>query len=149
MSFKLILHLSYLLPVICFLIFGRKQFARPMILMLFYSIAFFLLLSYYKTLTGWVDQGFYSTFYTFLEYLLFTSFMFLNISSSRLRKIIIVLSIGFIFFQVVYLLNTRIKNLDTVAVGVETILLFSYVICFRVYIKIKKAICLMLLPVLH
>lgn len=98
--------------------------------MLIYSIAFFLLLNYYKKLTNWLDQGFYSSFYTFLEYVVFTSFIFLNISSRRIRTVLIILSAAFVIFQGVYLLNTSIKNLDTVAVGVETILLFSYVICF-------------------
>ena len=130
LSFKLILHISYLFPLICFFILRRKQFKPFIILMLFYAVSFFLLLSYYRTLTKWVDQGFYSTFYTFLEYLLFTSFILLNILSSRLRKLVVTLSIGFVIFQVVYLLNTSIKNLDTIAIGVETILLFSYVICF-------------------
>ena len=98
--------------------------------MLVYSIAFFLLLYYYKTLTKWFGQDFYSTAYTFLEYLLFTSFIFLNISNKRIRKVIIILSLGFIIFQSVYLFNIHIKGLDTLAIGIETILLFSYVICF-------------------
>ena len=105
--------------------------------MLVYSIAIFLLLSYYETLTKWVDQGHYSSFYTFLEYFLFTSFIFLNISNKQIRNVIIILSIGFVIFQGVYLINTNIKNLDTMAIGVETILLFSYVICFF-YEQFKK-----------
>ena len=130
MSFNLVLHISYLLPLICFLIFGRKQLKTFTILMLVYSIAFFLLLYYYKTLTKWFGQDFYSTAYTFLEYLLFTSFIFLNISNKRIKKAIIILSLGFIIFQSVYLFNIHIKGLDTLAIGIETILLFSYVICF-------------------
>lgn len=138
MSFKLVLHISYLLPLICFLIFGRKQFKPLIILMLVYSSVFFLLLNYYKSLNKLFDQSFYSSFYTFLEYFLFTSFIFLNISSQWIRKSIIALSIGFVIFQAVYLLYSDIKNLDTVAIGVETILLFSYVICFF-YEQFKKS----------
>ena len=131
MSFNLAFQLTYLLPVVCFLIFARKQLKALTILMLVYSITFFLLLFYYKELTTkWFDQGFYSTVYTFLEYLLFTSFIFLNISNKILRKIIIILSIGFVVFQSIYLLDSNIKSLDTLAIGIETILLFSYIICF-------------------
>jgi hypothetical protein len=43
----------------------------------------------------------------------------------------IILSIGFVIFQSVYLLNAADNNdLDSLSIGVETILLFSYVICF-------------------
>ena len=106
--------------------------------MLVYSAAFFLLLYYYRTLTKWFDQGFYSTVYTFLEYLLFTAFIFLNISNNRTRKILIILSLGFVIFQSIYLLNTNMEDdLDTLPIGVETILSFSYVICFF-YEQFKK-----------
>ena len=129
-SLSLVLQFSYLLPIVCFLIFGRKQLKAITILMLVYSIAFFLLLFYYKEITKWVDQGLYSTIYTFLEYFLFTSFIFLNISNKVLRRVIIILSIGFIVFQSIYLLSNTINSLDTLPIGIETILLFLYVICF-------------------
>jgi len=142
LSLELILHISYLFPVVCFFLFGKKQFRINILLILFYSIAFFFLLIYFETLRDWVNQfrnlkGFYSSFYTFLEYLFFTSFIFLNLSSKALKRLIIYLSIGFVCFQIVYFLGSKFKSLDTVAIGVETILLFTYVISFF-YEQFKK-----------
>jgi len=135
LSFDLILNISYLLPIIFFLLFGKRQLKINIILLLVYSIVFCLLLTYFEDLRDWVNsfpslKGFYSNFYTFLEYLFFTSFIFLNISSKRIRQTIIFLSIGFVVFQTIYFLTFNFKNLDTIPIGVETILLFAYVICF-------------------
>ena len=142
MSLELILHISYLLPTICFLFFGRRQLRLASVLMLCYSVVFFFLLIYFEDLRDWVNQfqnfkGFYSSVFTFLEYLFFTSFIFLNLSGKKLRRAIIFLSIAFVCFQIIYFLNSKFKSLDSVAIGVETILLFAYVIAFF-YEQFKK-----------
>ena len=133
--FEIVLHYSYLLPIICFLFLGKKQMKINTLLIVAYSIVFFLLLIFIDELNSWINQhtgfkGFYLSFYTFLEYIFFTSFIYINISSKTLKKAFIYLSVGFVIFQVIYYLNFTIKNLDSVPIGVETILLFGYVIFF-------------------
>jgi hypothetical protein len=46
------------------------------------------------------------------------------------KKLIVVLSIGFLVFQVFYFLTADIKRLDSLGIGIETILLFIYIILF-------------------
>jgi len=135
LSFSFILQISYLLPLVCFLLFGKKLFRVPPLLLIIYSAAFYLLLTYFEDIKDWVDRfqplkGVYSNFYTFLEYTFFTLIIFFNISSRSLKKIIIALSIAFVVFQTVYFLTSKFGTLDTLAIGVETILVFGYIICF-------------------
>lgn len=145
LSFSATLNYSYLLPVLPVILvafLGKKQFTINIILIITYSVIFYFLLTYFEDLKKWVNhfeglKGFYFSFYTFLEYLFFTSFIFFNILSRKLRKSIIYFSIGFIVFQFVYFLNYKLKNLDTIPIGVETILLFTYVI-FYFYEQFKS-----------
>lgn len=142
LSFNLVLYTTYLLPVICFLIFGKRQFKTSIVLLLVYSIVFYLLLTFFEDLRDWINQfeslkGLYSNFYTFLEYNFFTSFIFINIASKKVRTATIYLSIAFVVFQATYFLTSKFKSLDSVGIGVETILLFGYVIYFF-YEQFKK-----------
>ena len=70
----------------------------------------------------------YITVYTSLEYFFF-SFIIANlIQNIKVRKILIGLSICFYLFQLVYFFNAKFKPVDSIPIGVESILIFSYTI---------------------
>jgi hypothetical protein len=54
----------------------------------------------------------------------------LNINSKLLRKIIAALSILFVVFHILFYLTVSINRLDSIPVGVETILLFIFIFLF-------------------
>lgn len=68
--------------------------------------------------------------YTFLEYLAFTYLLYIKIQSTIFRRIIYVLSIFFIAFQFFHYFTIRLDVIDSLPIGVETILLFTYIIFY-------------------
>lgn len=56
--------------------------------------------------------------------------MWTNIKKRSLRFIIQVLSIAFIIFQIIFYLSQQGAKLDTVPVGIETILIFIFIFFF-------------------
>jgi hypothetical protein len=72
----------------------------------------------------------FSNSYTLIEYLFFSTFLFLEIRTKKFRQIIILLSVIFVAFLVFYFLTHPFKRLDTVPIGIETILLLIYIFLF-------------------
>ena len=96
---------------------------------LLYGLTCFLLLFFYSELPKYL-RGYYFTFYTFFEYAVFAALFYFNLSSPLLRKVIIIASLCFLAFQFVYLFTAQIQSLDSVPIGIETILIFVYIFCF-------------------
>lgn len=98
-----------------------------------YGILFFLLLFLIDPANRLIPEPYlriYQTFYTFSEYLFFTYILFQSIVIKQMRTIILIFSIFFICFLVYDYLNTRPGRLDSIPVGVETILIFIYISFF-------------------
>lgn len=72
----------------------------------------------------------YALSYTVLEYVFFSIFLVLHISSKKTRTLIVILSIFFFFFLTFYYLTAKVVRLDSIPVGIETILLFIYIFLF-------------------
>ena len=73
----------------------------------------------------------YLNLYTLLEYLFFSYLLFSSIQTKKLKNIIIFFSICFAIFQIsIYFLNSKIHRLDSISVGIETILIFIYIFLF-------------------
>lgn len=120
---------SYLLLPLTFLITLFKS--RKTILFSVYGLIFFLLNFFlYLFDTSHVLRKVYSSSYTFLEYLFFTWALWREIRNRKLRIAILILSISFYIFQVFYFFNSTINHIDSVPVGIETILLFIYILFF-------------------
>jgi hypothetical protein len=75
--------------------------------------------------------------YTFIEYLAFTFLIYQKIQSPIFRKIILILSICFIAFQFFHYFTIKLKVVDSLPIGVETILIFAYII-FYFYEQFKQ-----------
>jgi hypothetical protein len=76
-------------------------------------------------LTEKYEYIFYYLF-TLLEYLIFSSFLYLSISSPGFRKLIIGMSVVFMIFAIGYLTFVPPHKIDSVSIGIETILIILY-----------------------
>lgn len=65
-------------------------------------------------------------FFTLFEYATFSYILWLNIKKITFRKLIIILSISFCIFLIVYDLSAKVRRLDSIPIGFETILILSY-----------------------
>lgn len=119
---------SYLLLPLTFLITIQKT--RKTFSFFIYGTIFFLLLFWGNGLTNLDLQKLISNSYTFLEYLFFTSVLWREIRSQKFRIIIATLSLLFFAFQIFYFFNASFFKIDTIPIGIETILLFIYILFF-------------------
>jgi hypothetical protein len=119
---------SYLLLPLTFLITILKT--RKTILFFVYGIIFFLLNLFLYLYTSPALQKFYLNSYTFLEYLFFTWVLWKEIRNRKLRMAMLILSVLFFAFQVFYFFNSSINHIDSVPVGIETILQLVYILFF-------------------
>jgi hypothetical protein len=119
-----------LLPLGALLLFLIKKIRIPkeVITILLYCVVLFTILKLYPLLKD--QKKLYDIIFTFLEYSFFTLFLWFIIVNKNFKKIIIGLSFCFYSFQVVYFIIDKSDRLDSIPVGVETILLFIYIIYF-------------------
>ena len=66
--------------------------------------------------------------YTLFEYIFLAYLISISIQNKKIKKLILSLSICFIIFQVVF--GSKIYRLDSISIGIETILLFIYIFLF-------------------
>jgi hypothetical protein len=73
-------------------------------------------------------QRYYFLVYTLVEYLFLAYLIFTAITKKVLKFIVLFFSVGFIIFQLGFDLGAN--ELDSISIGIETILLFIYIIFF-------------------
>ena len=129
---KLFLHIVYfsylILPLTFLFSKNRKKGFIPITIAL-YGIVFFLLLQLYQYLPR-TTKTIYQSFYTYFEYFVFAFFFWSNIKSKKLKKFILISSVLFFVFQLVYIFTTEVNRLDSIPISIETILLFVYIFFF-------------------
>ncbi|HWJ30051.1 MAG TPA: hypothetical protein VNS32_26150 [Flavisolibacter sp.] len=125
--FLYIAQLSAALPFL-FYIFNFKRARKQkglgtIALYSFYASAINLIL----LLGAFPDLGlFLRSSYTLFEFLFFSYFFFSTTRSASFKKLIIFLSALFALFTVIYYLLTPVKNIDSVPIGIESILIISF-----------------------
>jgi len=75
--------------------------------------------------------------FTIIEYLLISSYLHYIIKSISFKKLILILSIGFIIFSIFDLINSKSNSFDSSPTGVACILILFYSI-FYLFEKINK-----------
>lgn len=117
------------LPIIIFL-FPLKGKADKGLWVIFFYCLFVALNDNFLLKALPVDnlQYLYTAF-TMFELLAFTFFLWYNTKSRLFKKVVAFASIAFIIFIGVYSTNASFKKIDSMPIGVETIL----VICFSVF----------------
>jgi len=120
---------SYLIFPFLFLFLKGKFKEGFLLLLAFYGLAFFSLIFF----DGFIPKDikkYYQGFYTFLEYSIFTYIFWVNIKNNAFRKFVLVVSILFIVFELYYVSSTSLQRLDSIPIGIETILIFIYIFGF-------------------
>ena len=92
-----------------------------------YGMAAFIFMSIYDFLPS-KTQTLYFFLYTSFEYISLAFLISLGIGNKKIKKLILSLSICFFIFHVYFGLTSR--GLDSISIGVETILLFVYIFLF-------------------
>lgn len=120
-----------MLPLICIL-FSLKRIKLNFFIIAFsaYLLLFFLLNNYYTEIKTTIGKTGYYFIYTLIEYLTFTYILWNSITDKKFKKSIIFLSCLFILFLTIFYSLVKIKRLDSVPIGVETILLIIYILYF-------------------
>jgi hypothetical protein len=127
---------SYLIIPLCLLFFiNKKKEAIPYILG-FYGLLFFCFLKFYEFLP---NRKFIQLFYTFLEYFFFALIFWLNIKNKKFRVFISIFTFSFLVFLVFYYFNSKLARLDSIPIGIETILTLVY-ISFFFYESFKTSV---------
>lgn len=121
---------SYLILPIGFL-FAKKENRRDSfpITIAVYGLLFFWLLFFYYDIPKDFKK-YYQSAYTFLEYSLFAFIFWKNINSKKIKRFILVASFFFLLFQIIYVITTGKNRLDSVPIGIETILILIYILFF-------------------
>jgi hypothetical protein len=96
-----------------------------------YSLWFLLLLNSYDLVASRrLYKHIYYLIYTFTEYSFFALIFWENIRQRKFRFFIFIASLFFSIFQVVYFFTLKYKTLDSIPIGIETILIFVYTIYY-------------------
>ncbi len=126
--FSYLLEYSYLLLPICFLI-SRAKKNILLISFLLYGIVFYFLLHFFYYIPKSYRQ-LQQSIYTFLEYSFFAYILWYNIKNIKLRKFIVLFSILFFCFQIIHFFVSQLQRVDSIPVGIETILILIYVFIY-------------------
>lgn len=125
-SFTL-LYSFLLIPLL--VVFNKNRKDKLLIAMATYGLVFFLILFFYYDIPSKYSKAI-QAFYTTLEYSFFTYFFYSIINNLKTRRIIILCSIVFIIFQIVYYFTSPSQRIDSIPIGIETIFILIYVFLY-------------------
>jgi hypothetical protein len=132
------LNYSFLLPLVSIFLLYRKISKKGLIIVLaLYLILFFLLNVYYSQILSSLGRNLYYFIYTFCEYSTFAYIMWQSTTNKRFKKLIIILSGLFAIFLSIFYSTVKISRIDSVAIGIETIILITFIIYFF-YLSFKN-----------
>lgn len=98
--------------------------------MFFYLLFFFLLNFFFAESKAVLGKKLYYLTYTLFEYLTFAYIIWQSTSDRKFKKIILFLSGLFTIFLIIFYASVEIARLDSVPIGIETILLFIFILYF-------------------
>lgn len=135
---------SDFLPFVLFLLFIRKLYAEIPLWTIFVYSCFCLFVDFAVEFFGLRGPilGYVNSSFTFVEYLCFAIFIFLNIRKKTVKKIFAAVSVGFIVFLALYFLySTKKTRIDSIPIGIETllILIFSFYLLFEIMNTVKDS----------
>lgn len=68
--------------------------------------------------------------YTTIEYCAFAFIFWVTLKTVKFKRFILIASVLFLIFQAYYLFTQEFKRLDSIPIGIETILVFIYIAFF-------------------
>ena len=130
MTEKLFLHIDtfvYLsLPILFFILNVKKNDGYVIAA---YGLTFFLLLFTFDFIPVHLNK-LYNTTYTFFEYTFFAFLFYINFSSPKKKRLVIFFSCIFYCIQIIHYFFIVSTRLDSIPIGVESILILLYIILF-------------------
>jgi hypothetical protein len=114
---------------VSYLIVRKKNSSTVPKVMALYGILCFCFLYFYYDIPIKLTQNL-QTAYTFFEYAVFTYIFWVNFKNKKIKNVVILISILFFCFQLLYLLSGKVKNLDSVPIGIETIIQLFFIFHF-------------------
>jgi len=114
------------IPILLFLFFFNKtKKEKGLWAIILSSFISFLIIGSLSFFPRNVQHYLLSAF-TFFEYTLFAYFLGLNLNRRRSKKVLLYISIAFTLFLFIYSYAANFKKVDTVNVGVETIIIIIF-----------------------
>lgn len=125
--FVFLLYFSDFSIILLFLIYNNKNKKEKCLLAIsLYCLVDILINSLTQLFSSHLVTYISYTFFTSFEYLIFAWCFLTFIESHVFRKIIIIISSLFILFLIVYYSTTTPRSIDSVPIGMETILVLLY-----------------------
>jgi len=128
--FYYIVTFSYLLLPLSFFLSKSKKSEIVPVSLATYGI---LCCAFLLILDNYIPREFRKYFqisYTFFEYIIFTLLFWVNFKQKNARRPIFIASALFFTFLLIYSLTRKVKGIDTIPIGIETILILTYIIYF-------------------
>jgi hypothetical protein len=116
---------DFLIVLLFFLYFKKVRIKRTLWTIFFYCFAS-LILNYIGEQVPIKFEFIFYTAFTLVEYLIFSFFLWVCIANSFFKKAILYTSIIFIAFVISYLIIVKHQKIDSIAIGIETILILVY-----------------------
>ena len=115
------------MPILCFLFFLKKcKTERLLWIIVSYELYNYLTDIGLLYLNHRPAKIFLYSSFTFFEYILFALGLFNIIQNKKFRLFILLTSIAFSIFLLIYNLKTKVLGLDSVPIGIETILILIF-----------------------
>lgn len=126
-----ILNYSFLLPLIFLIPLIKKIKVRSILWVLIsYLLIFFFLNFFFSEIRNVLGKKIYYFIYTLFEYLTFTYLICHDIHNRKFRRVIVIFSCAFILFMFVFHLKAPVGRVDSIPVGIETIIILIYIFYF-------------------
>jgi hypothetical protein len=134
--FNILIYSFVIAPLLFSIKYSKLKFKKTFWVIVIYSLIFFTVLKFDEKIE---KRQLYFALYTFVEYILFALIFYFNIKSLKFRKVILLLSLFFIAFQILYFITVKTKKgIDTIPISVETILMFIFSFYFF-YEQLKES----------
>jgi hypothetical protein len=124
-----------LLPPLLFLILFQKiGWDKRILTLTCYCLLIFLLLFFGDLIPRKIlDPG-----YTLLEFSFFAALIFQQLKIKRQKILVVILSLAFCCFHIIYFISREKKGFDSIPIGIEAILIFVFIFLFF-YEQLKDA----------
>ncbi len=107
------------------------------IVLAIYLAIFFIFNQFFTEVKSVLGKKGYYFFYTLLEYFSLSTLISLSISEKKFRPVYTVLSVLFSIFLIVFFFAVNIKRLDSIPIGIESIVLMIFIV-FYFYFQLKN-----------
>lgn len=129
---KILSVFSGLLPIVLFLVFLRRNKGGKLWVIFLYVILSFIVDIAFSTIPSndELSEFYLYSFFTIVEFSLFTAFIFLQIKSKPIRWFIVVSAVIFYGYAFYNIINRPNKSFDSRSASVESVLVILFCILF-------------------